>query len=81
MDDTAILNIQYQMVFLTCKDLPLITIAAMNNIINFPEANPKQYSWYEDVAPLFTENDGTKMHQATRRAFEVYLESRLDEMV
>lgn len=78
MDDNVILNTQYKMVRLCCKNVPVMDLAIANNVINFPEADPTAYSWYEKLSPLFTENGGKGMHDITAQAFGIYVVERIE---
>jgi len=41
------------------------------------EGNPKHKLGYDKASPLYTEQDGTRMHAATRSAFERIVAERL----
>ena len=67
----------YAVVALICKDLTDIELAVLNNVAQ-TDSNPKGRLFdYKRVRNLFTEDNGTKMHDETKNALAAVVLRRL----
>ncbi len=65
---------------MACEGLSDMELAVLNNVAQV-DWNPKGYPWYEKVRYLFTDLDGTRMHQATKDALASVVLERLSSRV
>ncbi len=60
-----------------CVDLSDLELAVLNNVAQL-DGNPHNRVFdYEKVSALFTERDGTRMHDETKDALAVVVNNRL----
>lgn len=75
MSDNVVFNPELAVVAsvsIVCDDLTDVELSAMYMAMSWNTGSPKGVYGYEKMKSLFTENDGTKMHELTRNAFLNY---------
>jgi hypothetical protein len=58
-------------------ELTNVELARLNISLSLGDS-PKKLPFYDKIAGLFTENDGTKMHSDTEQAFHAIVIERLE---
>jgi hypothetical protein len=77
MNQTELSAIMYANVALIINDLTNDELAALNLVAALDSSPHGRLFDYEKVAPLFTEADGTRMHQETKNALSRIVLARL----
>ena len=67
----------YVVVTIACTQLEDIEVAVLYMAVTLDNSNIKQVMGYDKVSHLFTQNNGTEMHEETREAFLAYCGGRL----
>lgn len=70
-------QIMIAVVALTCKELSDQELAVLNLVGQLDQDPHNRMFDYEKIEELFTERDGTRMHQETKDALAVIVEQRL----
>ncbi len=68
--------IMYKAVSLVCDQLSDTELAGLNLVAQLDQ-DPHNKSFYDKAESLFTENNGTKMHQETKLALAAVARGRL----
>ena len=76
MQQNQLDQIMYATVAMVCDELTDAELAAMNLCAQLG-MNPKGRNGYDKAHTLFTEQDGTKMHEETKRALAAVVLERL----
>lgn len=77
MKDEKMRQIMAVIVSLTCNELTDIELAVLNNVAQLDQSPHNRLFDYEKVKELFTERDGTRMHEETKIALAAVVIKRL----
>lgn len=77
MDEETMRNIMSATVSIACDELTDLELAVLNNVVQLGGSPHDRIFDYEAVKGLFTEENGTRMHEETKLALESVVASRL----
>ena len=76
MNEQEMKQIMMNVAAMVCNELDDAELAGVG-MVGILGTDPRTRRWYEKAKPLFTEQNGTRMHELTREAVNRIAEARL----